>query len=406
MSLISRLRKASFRGIEFATPGHERDFGRDVKRQKIINGDDVYYEDVGAKETVFTVEAVIGGRASFIEDADAFEEALSRIGPGRLILPDSKELNVVVMSARRRSSSDEAGIVYFTITFDKVGQDKAASGAFISKIPSASGLMNTALLDDFTRNFSTNLPDFVRSSLQEHITAVTGFITPALGKQGIDFALDALDFSDALGLVKSVQNSFSRISSVFSPKVNYTVGLNTPAAASSINGQTIIQTLTSAANVNADDTASSPAASQSLRALNGAAIDLAFKTTALNTAASILPFVEFESKNQALEVRRTVLEGMAKTRANAGERRWHKTYTAMSSVMAAVNTQIDEVLGALPRTIQIRPQVTRSSTLLAYRLYGANKARVLPMAADIVSRNRIVHPSFLTPDALEVLADV
>lgn len=73
--------------------------------------------------------------------------------------------------------------------------------------------------------------------------------------------------------------------------------------------------------------------------------------------------------------------------------------------MAAVNSDINTGLGRLPDTIIIDSKNVRSSMELAHRLYGDTPSQVVGKFQDMVSRNGIVHPSFVPAEEQEVLID-
>jgi prophage DNA circulation protein len=74
-------------------------------------------------------------------------------------------------------------------------------------------------------------------------------------------------------------------------------------------------------------------------------------------------------------------------------------HQALADLRAAVVRDINERAAELARVVSFVPAATVPALVVAYRLYGA-----ADLDAQIVSRNRIAHPGFVTGGvALEVL---
>lgn len=407
MSFIEQLRNPSFRGFEFSLSSEDKSFGRDVKKHKVINANTIYYEDVGILERAFTVEAVIGGTEDFINQANAFEDILSQKGPGQLILPHTEEMNVIVTSARRRTTDREVGLVYFSITFEQTEEDQPVNKRYISQIDSAASDSFDAGIVDFSSIYKAGVPDFVNNTVLGNLGNLETALQTSLTKLGMEFEFPEFSLGDTSLFAGEIVNTLKAITSGYTKPVNYSISFNPienkalPPALDVVgvlekNALTFIEA----------DSLSTNTSSQSLRTINTKAVDMLSRVAVISEAARAVSFSEFESKQQALLTRQTLLETMGGIRKEAGEEGWNKSYMALGTLMSAVNRDIDEVLGRLPQTVTIHSQNLRPSLALAYRLYGDNHERVIPMAADIVKRNMVIHPSFVPADDLEVIADV
>lgn len=408
MSFRDKLRTPSWRGMEFAIPSEDKSFGRDVKKQKVINGSAVYYEDVGIKETVFTVEAMIGGNENFVELADQFETLLSQKGSGRLVLPHTGEIKAVVTEARRRTTDNEVGIVYFSITFER---DDAPTTT-PSGISSSSQLLDAAdasydaVTTDFLAAYREKVPDFVSGYILGNLGTFTDGLTSSLHRIGQLFSPTDFTVGEAVQFADEMTGMFKGLVSAYAPKLNFSVATDTVVSenASPLSVVSALQKTADQITYDASDLTTTTA-SQTARATNAVAVDLLTRISSITAAGQAAAYAEYESKQEALETRTRLLESMAALRDTAGEENWNNSYMALGTLMATVNRDIDEALGRLPQTVTIQPTTVRSSMLLAHRLYGDNPEKVISFADDIVARNKIAHPSFMPVDDVEVLID-
>lgn len=410
MSFIEQLRPASFRGLAFSLSENAKSFGRDVKKHKIINSRP-RYEDTGEKEDTFTIEAAVGGNDNFLAEADAFEKALSQKGPGRLVLPQTGELTVVVTEARRRESSTEVGIVYFSITFEIDESPSSSFGAFgAASISSATKLQSGALalwdagLSDFLKSYKSAVPDFILDSTGNQMDDFLSDLSTALSRIGQDFKAPDFTMSSAESFGNEIISLFKDLAD-YEEVLDFSVGTTTQTT-STIAPLSMVSALTSISGELIDVSATSNAATDSTRAGNLQATDLFTKISAAAAAAQAVSYADYESKQEAITLRDNLMNALQMLRTASGEEGWINSYKALGTLMAAVNRDIDEEIGRLPATVTVDSQAVRSSFVLAHRIYGNTPGRVIAMASDIVKRNGIIHPSFIPEEKLEVLADV
>ena len=403
MSFHEKLRKPSFRGFEFSLVNESNDFGRDVKAQKPINAKKVYYEDVGVKEDIFTLEIVIGGTDDFVEQAKQFKAILSEKGSGRLVLPHEGEMLAVVLSARQRTDSNEVGIVYFSVTFgrdESVKQQSGISTSFALKNSSDSALDNALI--DFLAVYNDNAPDFVLDSTLAQINDYTSNMVSILNRAKVNFTAPEFSVYKAETFGQQIISMFESLIS-YEDVVDYTVSTSSPIYVEERpDPLLLVNTLSGlTGQVKTDFTANTT--TQSLRAVNNAATDLLTKISAASAAAKAVSYASFPSKKEAIDVRSNLLNTMATLRTTAGAQRWSNSYTSLGGLMAAVNNDINTGLGRLPDTVTIRNQFVRPSLALAYRIYGDDPTRVVAKASDLVARNAVVHPCFVPAEDMEVI---
>lgn len=404
MSFYDALRKPSWKGFEFSLDSEGKDFGRDVKKQKVINGEKVFYEDTGVKETVFSIEAVIGGADDFVQQMEEFERLLAAKGAGNLILPHEGEMLAVVTAARRRTASREIGVAYYSITFERLEkiQERSSASTSVGLRNQTDSTMN-ALLADFTNAYNGTVPDFVTSGSTNQMEAFTGKLSTALSRIRTNLNKPSFSMNDAKGFGQQIIDMFGGIAN-FSEPVNYAVSAPIVEESTKVNPLLLTKTLTGISSTAIADSAEVGQAG-TLRAKNNTAMDLMVRGAAITSAANTVSYAEFSSKEEALAVRDELLNVMSSLRSSAGNQRWPASYKAIGSLMSAVNNDINTGLGRLPKTVTVKNQSVRSALELSYRLYGNQPTLVLAKSNDIINRNGIVHPSFVPAENVEVLVD-
>jgi|GEM_PF-6984976 len=406
MTFFDQLRTPSFKGFEFELASENNTFGRDVKKQKIINGN-VRHEDTGEKEDVFTIEAVIGGSDDFVDRAEAFKALLNEKGAGRLILPHEGEMLAVVTNARKRTNDREVGLVYFSITFER---DESAlsnkSSSTSVALKDQADLTMAKALSDFTNVYNDDVPDFVSNSTLGQINDFAEELNSSIISHRSDFSVLGFVTSDAKTFGDQIISMCSDLVD-YEENIDYMVSTSSSMTTASSNADDALSLVKTLVDISKDaeiDTGTISGA-QSLRVTNNNAISLLAKTAAMSSAAKAVAYAEFSSKEEAIDVRDSLLNTLSSLRATAGAQGWSKSYMSIGSLMATINNDINTGLGRLPDTVTIRNQAVRSSLALAYRLYGDTSSSVIEKASDLVSRNGIIHPAFVPAEDLEVLID-
>lgn len=113
----SRIRPASFRGIDFGVSSDDKEAGRSTVLHQFPQRDLPYVEDMGAAPARFVLQAFVLG-ADFMDRRDKLEQALLQPGPGTLVHPWYGELQVAQDGPYKiRHSADDGGMCVFTLTF-------------------------------------------------------------------------------------------------------------------------------------------------------------------------------------------------------------------------------------------------------------------------------------------------
>jgi prophage DNA circulation protein len=412
MDVFASLRAASFRGIGFDVPEDQSVFGRRVQTHEYPGRDEPYHEDLGLSVQGFTLEALIHG-ADFLARAGAFETALKAKGPGRLVHPVYGDLDVVVRSATRRHSTQAAGEVSFSITFEKHGpplyptalRDTAAALDIAAK----TGF--EIVQSTFNRVFIASAADFLLNDAASRVKEHAAILTGALKDHRILAYLPETvfpkdwDVSSASILSASARGLFEALCGVFASADPSPVGsVPTPDTPTGLPGRAMAALL----QASAPAALVSPLGSGGVRAVrvsNAQAIDHLFRLNALCASVRIARHAVYESREEALLVRDRTAQRLSDLRDGLGADGWDEAWRAAGGLLVSLSRDINERIGRLPRTARVRTLAPRPSLALANRLYGDDPSRVFERAADIVSRNRVRHPGLVPASDHEVLID-
>jgi hypothetical protein len=119
------------------------------------------------------------------------------------------------------------------------------------------------------------------------------------------------------------------------------------------------------------------------------------RRTAIIEAARSSASISFESKNQAVATRDLIVEAIETEQLTASD----PVYATLADLRAAVTNDISARADNLSSLIAYTPKSTMPAVVLAYSIYGDAK-----QDADLVARNNIAHPGFVTGgSAIEVL---
>lgn len=406
---ISQLRRASFRGISFEIPSAEAMFGRRVVTDELPGRDTPVHEDMGAATRRFVITAIIAGDY-FLQQSKTFEDALNTPGAGELIHPYYGEMQVIVVGQPRAMHDGSAvGVIRYSIEFEK-DEDIAYPAVSLDTLSglslSADNLLS-ALRGDFVGRFVTDsLPDFISADAIKQASRWVSTIETALSSGGLLSLLKGempSGSSIGLGIVDDVTSLFGRISDLVIPAKTPVVG--SAAAKETKSAVTVTRALNDVVATTAPDVTGAATSTLSTRQKNETALECLFRGVAAATIADVAMYADYESKEEALAVRAATYESLSALRDLYGKEGWFDSWKATAQVMAAVQRDINDRVGRLPRTVRVRMATVRSSLVVAHRFYGDDLDGLFSRADDIVRRNRVRHPGFVPVRQLEVLID-
>lgn len=382
-----KMLRGSFRGAEFQVRSNDLEFGRRNQAHEYPLRDVPYVEDLGLKGRRFQIEVFVAG-LEYMAARDKLIAEIEKPGPGTLVHPYHGTRQVSILEARVRESSREGGMATFTFTCMEAGELTYPT----TSTDTAQGTQDKAekareaSLTDFVRKFKVeNLPGWSVTQLQDEVTRQIGDITGVVGDVagGIAAQIRAPDSMGAaiqgvIARVADLAGAPSRALGVYSSLSS--AGADSPA----------IPTTTATRRTQAQD---------------AAALQRLTRETAAIEAAEISATMEFDSADDALATRDTVLAQldacMEATDPVTGAPIDDEVFDALRGLRAATAEDL-RVRGAkLPKIARVTQSATLPASVVAYRLYG-DASR----ADEIVARNKVRHPGFVPGGKpLEVLSD-
>jgi prophage DNA circulation protein len=386
MAWRDELQPASFRGAAFFVSSHDASTGRKIIVHEFPLRDTAFVEDMGRRNRVFSIEAYVIG-SDYMAARDALIDALEAEGPGRLVHPYRGEITVAVGTVSSRESTTEGGFCAFQIEFVEAESQTAQPSDFVDPAGLTGGAAD-ALIDGvaafFEDVFSVLLqPQFAIDSLLDIVDGVTGSIDKVLSP-----------------VVNGVQALAKLQASIFTLKTEAAVLLREPAKLAGqvravfegIKGQfgsplAGVKALTSVAALPQPVPAAPQTTPVRLQEYaNQAALMTLFRTTAAAEAARAVLDVPFESYEDAVAIRDTLLAAMDTEMASASD----PVYYVLADLAAALVRSVPGDTNSLARLVSVIPATAVPAVVLSYRLYGDLRSE-----SDIVARNAIRNPLFV-----------
>lgn len=400
------LRPASFRGISFLSEGDDSSFARRIEAHQFPGRNEPYHEDLGADLEEFNINAVIIGDG-FIARADALEAALKKAGPAQLVHPTKGNLEVIVISARRSTSTASVGEIQFSIIMQKYGGPKYPTAAANtgSSLLNLSNASFESLISDFDQYFNLDsIPDFISADAIARSASFVDNLSSVMGKVGLLTSMTSvMPTLDVLtnGFASQVTGFFQSLRDLAAPSKRPALGSFTPQTP--VQATALIKALAEASDFTIADDITATTTNKAVRVKNAKSLDLIYRMSCLTSAAGACRYASFESREQALSIRDQIGSRIFTLRDQMGEVSWDQSWQGAAAVQGALNRDINSQIGRLPKTVKIGLPSPRSSLVLAHRLYGDNLSSLQTQADDIVRRNGVRHPGYISPQTLEVL---
>lgn len=387
MTWRARLQKGQFRGVPFLTQEHEAQGGRRLVQNEYPLRDEPYAEDLGRRAREFSIEMYVLG-ADYMAARDKLIEAFEKSGPGTLLHPYLGTRQVAVREYRLRESSRDGGMATFSVTFVEAGR-KAAPDA---KADTAQGTKDkastarAASLADFVDTFKVeNLPGWSITELQDEVTRELGGIVGVIGDVAGSIAAQ---IRAPFNMGAAIQGAIARVADLAGAP-SRALGVYSSLSSAGTDSPAIPQTT----------------ATRRQQAQDAAALQRLTRETAAIEAAETSATMEFESSDDALATRATVLVQldacMEATDPVTGAPIDDEVFDSLRGLRTAVAQDLRERGAKLPRIARVTQGATLPARVVAYRLYG-DASR----ADEIVARNKIRHPGFVPGGKpLEVLSD-
>ncbi|MGD9638387.1 MAG: DNA circularization protein [Alphaproteobacteria bacterium] len=399
MSWKSKLKTASFKGAKFSVTSSDSEFGRRFQHFEYPNRDKGYIEDLGQKDSNFTLEAFVVGK-DYMSLRDKLISVCSSKGPGELIHPYLGTKTVTCSFLRTRENSDEGGVARISLSFIEAGEKEQPSSS-INTQKSVYGAGNESILvssADFIDNFKINgLPSFISENAVAQIDAAETLISNVISvKTGSPISLltnyaseDYTTASDFCSKITSLFSNFTANSSSNGSSTTSSSETSSTNDTSSTTAENEYKAAKALLNYSATSTivVSSVTTTGSTLNTNTQAINDLIVRNATVVAAKISTEIEFTSYDEAVAIRDEIIEQinniMEKTTSD-------DVYTAFAKLKTTVNQDITSRGANLAKIENFSLNKSLPSLIVSYNRYGS-----IDYAEDIASRNNVANPLFV-----------
>lgn len=384
----------SFRGVKFNVSQSEGEIGRRNVINEYPDRDDAESYDLGRKARSFTLTCFIVGN-DYVDRRKALEEAFEKPGAGELVHPWRGPMNVTITSCRPSESIDQLSRQSWSVTFTQTANKSQPSVRpdTVAIVDAASDKAIAATENDFANEFSIDaMPEFVESDSVAQITAVLDNTLAIARGMLPDMTIMPAFISNAAGILSKVTELMRLPTGLASQMTSQTAGIlglgSSPLAAFNA-----LKNLFGFSNTPSSRTTPSRIQLDN----NRIAVANITRRAAVIEAARSSASIEYESQNQAIAVRETLVTAIEAEQLTASD----EVFNALAELKTAVVNDIGVRAADLASVIPYTPKATLPAIVIAYSLYGdANRD------TDIINRNRVAHPGFIVGGkSLEVLTD-
>lgn len=404
---LASLWPASYKGVPFYVDRDREEGGRRIVSHEFPMRDDPFNEDLGEKKRTFSVSAYVASDA-----ADAEAAALSAIcatrGAGILVLPAHGQIIARCTEFRRDRDKDRAGLVAFSIEFVREG--------FAFALATISSLANlifvnadrvvSAVSDAFVADAAiAGAADFVAAAAVDGIQNAAATLEVVRSSAPVDIAVSAAQRTE----IQAVYDAAAALPSAPSSAGPLTVRIAASARAlgDAMPAASAVRTFEGvwsdyAAPLmagTASSTAPAPATVNARQAAtNAAAADRTLRHALLTSYCEGIARIELTDRPSAITMRANVAEYFdAELSALPAER--SSLFEALTALRNATIEYLSRAILDLAPIVTVQANLSMPSLFWAWRLY-ADPLR----SAELVARNRVVHPSFMPPE-FEALAN-
>lgn len=392
MSTLASYLPGSFRDVPFLYVDSDGELGRRVAVFEYPGRDIPYVEDMGKKARTWSLEIVVAGK-SYMMDRNALITALSDPGPGTLVHPTLGDLTVSVLSARGPvESTREGGTARFSVTFIESGapqyplhavDNRAITSDAADKVAQKAGQQMTDAVDVSGQDFT----------LTDAVAQVTAFVDSV--KAGIAKISEIVSNSD---IMKAITDISAAASDLIRAPMDLYMGIQdifndiVTAVTNPLDAFNALRDFFDFAGT--PDSIPLTTSARITQAENKAQIAYAMTVAASVSASKAASLAEYTSQGEADTVREILADQMDALSLTASS----QLFEALMDLRAAIISDLASRPG-LPGLLTVTLPEDTPALVLAYRLYDD-----ADRADEIVSRNAIAHPGFISGGlALEVL---
>lgn len=402
----------SWRGLTMHVPDVSTPAGRRIVSVELPGTDVTLHEDLGLATGQIRVTGLLAGDDS-VAQAKAMQAACERKGPGTLVHPWLGAMTVVLKEPAEISfRSTELRTVMVRLTFERWSASSMVAGlstlgliaAAVDGALSAVGDLVATIADVVDlAEVAGDLFGTIDGVIVDVILG--GDLASILASAGLEAAITTIE--DTVGLVDWISSVVDTIAAAGTPAASPAIGVGPLGRAeaatldpwSTVAALLEVATATAAASLETDDEGAS-------------VISIAAATAAIAATADPLAAVEWESRQQAMAARTTISTAIATVSAaligassttslSTTERR--ATWRRLAEMRRTIHQDLDDRIGRLPSVMTITPPTRVSAWVIAQHLFGDDPNKVRSGFEDIVTRNRLAHPSIVDVDPIEVL---
>lgn len=401
----------SWRGLAMHIPDVSTPAGRRIVSIELPGTDVTLHEDLGLATGQIRVTALLAGD-DYIEQARAMQAACETPGPGTLVHPWLGEMLVVLKDAADISfRSAELRTVQVRMTFERWsdGAGVAVGLSTLAAIADAAGVLETIATDlagmaaDTIGDLAGLVDDLVDEVSSDVATAIVG---PELATTlaASTWTISAAAIGDGAALASWIADTVATIAGAGVPPASPAIGVGPLGRAS----EAALDPWSTVAALLGIATSSAAAAVDAEPGADLARLSLA--CSSLAAATGPLAAVGWESRQQAQAARAAISSAVAtvssavttvSSSATSATRR--DAWRALADVRRTVHQDLDDRIGRLPSIMLVSPPTRASAWVVAHHLFGDDPSAVRSGFEDIVTRNRLAHPSIVDVDPIEVL---
>ncbi len=386
MSVLADIEQASFRGVPFEVDNASERGGQRLAVHSYPLKDGAEVEPLGQGERRFSIDGFVIG-ATYRAARDRLVAALEQGGPGELVHPWRGRLQVFVEDWSCEENKRYGGCAEFRLQFlrdDSVElprasvdtQDAVATAADQALVSSAEQFQDAYLVATAgDRLYSLQAVE----DLLQPLAKVTQEVRILADRTQLDLLTQLLD---PVAGARSILTNLVGLPGELSQRI-----------------QGFVRNLTNAADLSElFDRGSGVHLPPGRASSNGAALLQLQRTALVVQQATVASQTDYASYDEAMATQARISEQIDTLAYEADD----ATVIALQDLRAAVATDLKARGADLARITHYTPAETLPALVIANRLYGP--AGVDARAEDLLRRNRVVHPGFVSGGRkLEVL---
>lgn len=394
-----------FRGIPISIVDAKNDYGRRVLEYLFPGVDPAAYDDFGKGVSGISIEALYIGD-DYKARARLLAAAFETPGPGLLIHPWLGPISVIMSEPAQISFSErELRVIRITAKFKRAPAISLGSGFSSQLVSSITGMV--AAIAGLVASIASVVVSSTRTSASRRSVRVvnavaSGLTTPPSARSALTSVRVALSAS-APQSPQAFDAWIASASAVISTVTELSPVGSASEPVESASPQALMTIGLSLASGLLAQVAPAPSSTDRLLLISAAARFVA-------EVAAQSPYAEFTSRNEAMTFRSSMttvlstvvdlVEANSPESLQAASRELVRTCRTVSAALVA---DINEVIGTLPVVQAITTTRTVDAWAVAQHLAGDTPDQIETVYADLVARNRPMHPASLPPGRIEFL---